>query len=250
MKIVVVASGSKGNACLLDCGSTLIQIDMGVPLFRVKKELSLLKREVKDIQAVLVTHEHSDHVSTLSLYHGKIPLYAGEGTLGNKNDYHVLSPYVPLMIGDFNIVPFPTSHDATSPMGFVIEDDKSRLGYVTDTGLLGKEALSLLQDCDYYYFESNHDSKMLEESNRPLILKRRIRGRKGHLSNVKAATYLAHLIGPHTKGIYLAHLSEECNTPELALNTLKDTLLEAKVDIRAIEMLACAQWGPTYGGEK
>ncbi|MBO4540510.1 MAG: MBL fold metallo-hydrolase, partial [Bacilli bacterium] len=161
----MIGSGSKGNAVLIASRNTLIQIDMGVPLKRVKEGLTLLGKSKEDIKAIFITHEHSDHVGTLNLYHGKIPVFASEGT-PLEIDYQI-EPYQPIAVGDLNIVPFPVSHDAANPMGYVIEGDGQRLGYVTDTGDLSDDALLLLRDCEFYYFESNHDLKMLRESDRP-----------------------------------------------------------------------------------
>ncbi len=247
MKILMVGSGSKGNAVLIASKRTLIQIDMGVPLKRIKQGLEVLGKSKEDIKAVLITHEHVDHVGTLNLYHEKIPVFASEGTLPNA-DYQV-EPYQPITIGDFNIVPFPVSHDAANPMGYLIEADNQRLGYVTDTGNLTDDALLLLRDSDFFYFESNHDLKMLRESNRPESLKRRIHSKHGHLSNPASAKYMAKLIGPRTKQIFLAHLSEECNTPETALATYEKLLKEKKVDISNVQIIPAAQWELTKGGD-
>ena len=171
MKFSIVGSGSKGNACLIYNKDTLIQIDMGLPLKSLKKELDHLGKTVNDIQALFITHEHTDHIAGIPLYHDRVDLYAGEGTYASANP---VEPFIPLEVGSMSIVPFPTSHDATNPMGYLIEEEGCRLGYVTDTGYLSDEALALIKDCDYYYFESNHDLKMLMDSARPAVLKKRI----------------------------------------------------------------------------
>jgi phosphoribosyl 1,2-cyclic phosphodiesterase len=249
MKFVLVGSGSKGNASLICSGHTLIQVDMGVPLTRIKGALHLLNKEESDIAALLITHEHSDHVSTLPLYHERIKVYCSEGTL-NEEPHAVIKPFEPFSIGDFEILPFSVSHDAANPIGFIIKDATSKLGYVTDTGYLPDDDIPLLQDCDYYVFESNHDYKMLLHSDRPAILKKRIHSDVGHLSNVDSATYMSELIGPHTKQIYLAHLSEECNTPELALETYQKTFQKKRIDASHIEIIPAKQWESVSGGEK
>ncbi|MBP5091057.1 MAG: MBL fold metallo-hydrolase [Bacilli bacterium] len=246
MKFSILGSGSKGNGCLIYNKDTLIQIDMGLPLKSVKAELKHLGKSLKDIEALFITHEHSDHISGLPLYHGQVDLYAGEGTYENANP---VEAFIPLEIGSFTIVPFPTSHDATNPMGYLIEDENTRLGYVTDTGYLSDEALALLKDCDYYYFESNHDLKMLLNSNRPASLKKRIHSKHGHLSNIDSAIYMSELIGPRTKAIYLAHLSEECNTPALALSSYQKTLERKGVSFEHIKIVPASQWHVVRGGE-
>ena len=207
MKFSIVGSGSKGNACLIYNKDTLIQIDMGLPLKSLKKELDHLGKTVNDIQALFITHEHTDHIVGIPLY------------------------------------------DATNPMGYLIEEEGCRLGYVTDTGYLSDEALALIKDCDYYYFESNHDLKMLMDSARPAVLKKRIHSKHGHLSNIDSAIYMAELIGPRTKAIYLAHLSEECNTPEIALSSYHKTLDRKGIAHDHIKIVPASQWHVVRGGE-
>lgn len=246
MKFSIVGSGSKGNACLIYNKDTLIQIDMGLPLKSLKKELDHLGKTVNDIQALFITHEHTDHIVGIPLYHDRVDLYAGEGTYASANP---VEPFIPLEVGSMSIVPFPTSHDATNPMGYLIEEEGCRLGYVTDTGYLSDEALALIKDCDYYYFESNHDLKMLMNSARPAVLKKRIHSKHGHLSNIDSAIYMAELIGPRTKAIYLAHLSEECNTPEIALSSYHKTLDRKGIAHDHIKIVPASQWHVVRGGE-
>lgn len=246
MKFSIVGSGSKGNACLIYNKDTLIQIDMGLPLKSLKKELDHLGKTVNDIQALFITHEHTDHIVGIPLYHDRVDLYAGEGTYASANP---VEPFIPLEVGSMSIVPFPTSHDATNPMGYLIEEEGCRLGYVTDTGYLSDEALALIRDCDYYYFESNHDLKMLMDSARPAVLKKRIHSKHGHLSNIDSAIYMAELIGPRTKAIYLAHLSEECNTPEIALSSYHKTLDRKGIAHDHIKIVPASQWHVVRGGE-
>ena len=246
MKFSIVGSGSKGNACLIYNKDTLIQIDMGLPLKSLKKELDHLGKTVNDIQALFITHEHTDHIAGIPLYHDRVDLYAGEGTYASANP---VEPFIPLEVGSMSIVPFPTSHDATNPMGYLIEEEGCRLGYVTDTGYLSDEALALIKDCDYYYFESNHDLKMLMDSARPAVLKKRIHSKHGHLSNIDSAIYMAELIGPRTKAIYLAHLSEECNTPEIALSSYHKTLDRKGIAHDHIKIVPASQWRVVRGGE-
>lgn len=246
MKFSIVGSGSKGNACLIYNKDTLIQIDMGLPLKSLKKELDHLGKTVNDIQALFITHEHTDHIVGIPLYHDRVDLYAGEGTYASANP---VEPFIPLEVGSMVVVPFPTSHDATNPMGYLIEEEGCRLGYVTDTGYLSDEALALIKDCDYYYFESNHDLKMLMDSARPAVLKKRIHSKHGHLSNIDSAIYMAELIGPRTKAIYLAHLSEECNTPEIALSSYHKTLDRKGIAHDHIKIVPASQWHVVRGGE-
>lgn len=247
MKIVNVASGSKGNATLIYEGNTLIQIDMGVSLKCLQSGLDYLGKDKTDIAACLITHEHSDHIKGLDYIRG-VKIYAGNKTL--DKEYIAVLPYVPFTIGELSIIPFSTHHDAINPLGYIIEGKSTRLGYVTDTGFLDENSLNLLADCDYYYFESNFDPEMLKNSNRTIELKRRIRSKHGHLSNKKSNEYLSDLIGEHTKGIYFAHISEECNTPELVMKTHLKGFENKHVNIEKIDLVCCNQWQPTFWGEK
>lgn len=247
MRFLNIASGSKGNATLIYEGDTLIQIDMGVRICDAREALKRINKKIPDIQALLITHEHSDHIKSVYCYRDRVPVYASEGTM--ECDYTEIKPFSPFVIGDFNIVPFSTHHDALNPLGFLIEGRGDRLAYVTDTGMLDDEVLELLRDCDYYYFESNHDLKMLKKSKRPKWLIDRIRSDCGHLNNVDSAIYMSELIGPHTKQIYLAHLSEECNTPEIALKSYYDTFERKGINHTNIIIKPCAQHCFTFGGE-
>ena len=227
ISFVVVGSGSKGNATLLFDEETLIQIDMGLPMRRITAALESIKKNKSDLQGILITHEHTDHIKNLSMYKGKVPIYASKGTI----DYfdHEVVPFDSFEIGTLSVIPFMTSHDAANPVGYVIISGKTKLVYLTDSGYVPEESLNYLKDADYYIMESNHDLKMLMKSNRPAVLKRRIKGDEGHLSNVDSAIYLSELVGPKTKEIYLAHLSEECNLPELALEAYRKTFKKKEV---------------------
>ena len=227
ISFVVVGSGSKGNATLLFDEETLIQIDMGLPMRRITAALESIKKNKSDLQGILITHEHTDHIKNLSMYKGKVPIYASKGTI----DYfdHEVVPFDSFEIGTLSVIPFMTSHDAANPVGYVIISGKTKLVYLTDSGYIPEESLDYLRDADYYIMESNHDLKMLMKSNRPAILKRRIKGDEGHLSNLDSAIYLSELVGPKTKEIYLAHLSEECNLPELALEAYQKTFKKKEV---------------------
>ena len=227
ISFVVVGSGSKGNATLLFNEETLIQIDMGLPMRRITAALESINKNKSDLQGILITHEHTDHIKNLSMYKGKVPIYASKGTI----DYydHEVVPFDSFEIGTLSVIPFMTSHDAANPVGYVVISGKTKLVYLTDSGYIPEESLDYLKDADYYIMESNHDLKMLMKSNRPAVLKRRIKGDEGHLSNVDSAIYLSELVGPKTKEIYLAHLSEECNLPELALEAYRKTFKKKEV---------------------
>lgn len=246
----IVASGSKGNATLLSSGTTLIQIDMGVSLSRLENGLANLHSSLFQIQALLITHEHSDHIKGLSLrtyQKAKIPLYCTAGTVDHPD--HLIVPDEGFFIGDFSIFPFSVSHDATNPVGFVFQQGKEKLVYLTDSGIVPETALPYLSDADYYIVESNHDVDRLLKSSRPLLLKERIRSSRGHLSNDQSAEAFVNLVGPHTKSITLAHLSEECNTPELAITTWETIFQEHGKNVKQYHLRCASQHHDLEGGD-
>jgi phosphoribosyl 1,2-cyclic phosphodiesterase len=247
IRFLCVASGSKGNATLIYSSTTLFQIDMGVSLKRVKEGLSSIHKELKDVQAVLLTHEHTDHIGTLPTIEGKIPVYCSDGTWPNPRK--TLIPYLPFKLGDFVITPLQTSHDAINPIGFLIKQGDEVLVYITDTGYLSDENLDLIKGADYYIIESNHDYKMLLSSKRPAALKHRIHSDVGHLSNADSSFYLADCVSSKTKAIYLAHLSEECNAPEVALRTYKETFVRKGLHPEDYSIVCLKQWDCVPGGD-
>ena len=249
MDLVFVSLGSKGNATLIRQDDTIIQVDMGVPLKAVKEGLDILDAKKEDISALFITHEHSDHVGCLPLYHDRIPIYAGEGTILGLDEEHKLHEGESVDIGELTILPFRASHDACNPMNFIIFGGGMKLGYVTDTGVILKNGLSLLKNCDYYLMESNYGVKELLQGSYPAYLKRRINGRKGHLSNIDSAKYCASFLGPRTKQIFLGHISDENNTPELALETYQRVFVEEEIDRSDIKIVAIPQRTLQIGGD-
>jgi len=239
MKYTVISSSSKGNCTLISSKQTNILIDFGCSrkkVIRGLKYANILPSDFnensrtldpfKDISALLITHSHIDHIANIKYINQDkyvcSPLVLD--TALKSNQY--LEFYIPYKIFDLTIIPLPLSHDKPNTTGFLIKDDHSSLVYITDTGYIKDKVLDLIKDANYYIFESNHDTKMLYTSNRDALLISRIHSDKGHLDNIASATYLADLIGPHTKEITLAHLSEECNSPEVALETLHKVFLD------------------------
>lgn len=249
MDIVFVSLGSKGNATLVRQGDTLIQIDMGVTLKCVRAGLEVLDKSFSDIQALFVTHEHSDHIKGLPLYKDRIPVYTGEGTLPSIPEERFLHEGEAIDIGDLTILPFRSSHDAIHPFNFVILGGGKKFGYVTDTGYIRARGLKALKNCDYYLMESNYDVEMLMHGSYPPPLKRRIHGKQGHLSNIDSALYCAEVMGAKTKQIFLGHISDENNLPDVALKTYFDVFEEEGKDISDIEIIAIPQKTMQIGGD-
>ncbi len=231
MRIIILGSGSKGNSTVLISNGKTLLIDVGFSFPRLSKLLDQYHLRPNDIDGVLITHTHKDHILGLSTLVKKTSLKV----YTNSQMFEELVKIVPeerlivndeaYMIDGFNIDFIYTSHDAIGSIGFIINDS---LVYVTDTGYLSQKNLKKLINKKIYIFESNHDINMLMTGPYPYILKQRVVSDRGHLSNEQAGTYLKELIGSSTKEIVLAHLSETNNTHDIALQTVKEIL---KVDI-------------------
>lgn len=247
MEIYILASGSKGNATIVRNNNDLLLIDMGITLSRLKEELKSLNHDFNDIGAVLFTHEHTDHASGVKFFDSEL-IFATEGTLKNIN-FNILLPYQETKILGFSITPLLTSHDATLPVGFIIEANKEKLVYMTDTGLISEKNLNLMKNATYYIIESNHNIKMLLKTSRPADLKHRILSDVGHLSNEDSALYMSEVVGENTREIILAHLSEEANDPEVALSTYARIFRKKAIDLNNIRLHYAKQWSMTKGGQ-
>ena len=248
MKIIVVQSGSKGNATLVIDQGRVLLIDMGTTLKVVKEALEKENLNLMNINAMLLTHEHIDHTFGIR-YLPPLPIYCTKETLDLLN-VEEIEPYKTFKIEHFEITPVATSHDVKNPVGFIIQNEKEKLVYLTDSGKISIKTLNRLKNADYYVIESNHDVEMLINSNRPWFLKKRILSDKGHLSNEQSATYMSKCVGENTKQIILAHLSEECNDPEVALKTYKKIFKDAKINTRKIKFTVANQHYSVEGGSK
>ncbi|MEI8139749.1 MAG: MBL fold metallo-hydrolase [bacterium] len=235
MRVCVLGSGSGGNCTYVASATTAVLIDAGLSGRATGLRLAECGASVESIHAICVTHEHSDHTSGLAVLHrgGKVKLYANSGTIegidaraGNdkKLQWNVFSTGANFQIGDLSIDPFSVPHDAYDPVGFVIRCGEIRVGVVTDMGMVTGLIRERLRGCNVLVIESNHDEQMLKDADRPWHLKQRISGRQGHLSNQHAAELLTEIAGSHLKAVFLAHLSSECNSSELALRTVSDAL--------------------------
>ena len=243
----IIASGSKGNATVVVSGNTVLLIDMGITLSRLEEGLGEINLSKKDITGALFTHNHTDHISGIKFLSPKI-MYALEGTLPSSLS-NVVCLNKPFNIGDFVITPIETSHDATNPCAYLIKDKDSSLFYMTDTGVFIEETLPLIKDPTYLIIESNHDIRMLLNTNRPFELKNRIMSDHGHLCNEDSAIATVSIIGEHTKEIVLAHLSEEANTPETALDAYDKIFKHFGVSLDKYKVRCANQWVSLTGGD-
>ncbi len=227
MRCIVLASGSKGNCLYIEGGSGAIFIDSGLSYRETASRLERAGGRLDLVQAVLVTHEHSDHLAGLDAVAGKlkVPVYATEGTLSEYFRTRRTSKRIQATqvcdfrerreAGGFQIEAFPTSHDALEPCGFIVYDGDLSVACCTDTGIVTPKMLEQFRRCDAVVLESNHCPVMLREGPYPEMLKRRIRSKHGHLSNNAAAACLTAL-GKEVGSVMLAHLSEVNNTPAKA----------------------------------
>ncbi len=228
------ASGSSGNAALAVSGETRVLIDMGISCRRICQALGALSLTPEDLTAVLITHEHSDHIKGLATYVKKYatPIICTPGT-ARQLSYRtagvdaLLRParlHETLRWADMEVELLPTSHDAGESCACHITTGDGRVGFLTDTGYIPEETGQRLLGAELLVLESNHDEDMLWSGRYPYYLKARIQGPEGHLNNADAARFAAASVEAGTRQVLLAHLSEENNTPRLALETVGQAL--------------------------
>lgn len=236
MKIKVIASGSKGNCTLVVCGDTKLLIDIGISLPQVKASLDNIGINMEEIDGLLISHTHSDHIKGLMqlVKKHKIKVYSSPELLYDLVKIIPIESIVVVenefTINDVNVSLIETSHDVTS-YGFLLEYKNKEAVYITDTGYINKKYYSMTKNKDVYVIESNHDEEMLMNGPYPYHLKQRVIGDKGHMSNRYAGKYLTKVIGDKTKFILLAHISENNNTYDLALEQVKEEMIDVDFDL-------------------
>lgn len=243
----VINSGSKGNATLVFTSKATILIDVGIAISSIEEELAKFDKSINDIDAVLITHNHTDHIKNIKGFSPK-KIYALERTVPGSLS-NVIQLNEPFTIKDITVTAFPTSHDALNPCGFMLESEGTRLVYMTDTGVYLSVNTPLIKNPDYLIIESNHDIQMLLHTNRPMELIQRIMSDYGHLCNEDSAFASLEIIGDRTKEIILAHLSEEANTPETALAAYKKVFDFAGKRLEKYNVRCANQHIPTIGGD-
>ena len=241
MLVNVFASGSKGNITLIRINDKNILIDIGVTYKYLCESLSYYDLKPSDITHVLITHGHKDHTSALDTFikYNNPIIYVSKEAYKEieflKNYDNISYEDKEFMIDDnISVKTINTSHDAKGSRGYIISDGKNELVYITDTGYINQKNLSLIENKDIYIFESNHNVEMLMHGKYPSWLKQRVISDEGHLSNEQAAYYLSKSIGKKTRKVILAHLSQENNTPEIALDTVLTTLKDNNIKFNDI----------------
>ena len=225
MKFATIVSGSSGNCIYIEGGATHILVDAGLTIKALKAACAGFGCTPCDLSALLITHEHNDHISGAERIcrHFGLPLWASRSTWEklpfascfSEADRHMFE--YGMTIGELKLDFFRLSHDSVQPVGIIVEHEGKRLAIATDTGCVTPSMRQTLPDCDGYVFEANHDLDMLKRGPYSYSLKRRVMSERGHLSNAQTALALSELVGPHTRHVILAHLSETNNTPELAM---------------------------------
>ena len=228
-------SGSSGNAIYVGCDDSHLLVDAGMSGSRITREMELMGIDPKKLNAILVTHEHNDHIKGIGILSRKfdLPVYATEGTwqgmydkigqIAEKNRV-IFEPGQDFFLGSINITPFATPHDANESVGYTFEVPGAKLSIATDLGCIKDSWLHHVIGSDAVILESNYDLDMLTAGPYPYDLKKRIRSRQGHLSNDDAGHVAVELVRNGTRQIILGHLSKENNFPELAMRCCELTL--------------------------
>lgn len=239
MKFSVLSSGSKGNSTLIVSNNAKILIDVGTSTLYVEKNLKKFNVLPSEIDAILITHIHIDHIKGLKLFVKRYDplIYVTEKLLSLLKEeigefrYELYNDRS-ANIKDINVISIETSHDAGESMGFVISSEGKSIVYITDTGYINSKYHSLLSNKNIYILESNHDVKMLREGPYPYHLQQRVISDKGHLSNKQASNYLCKFIGNKTKKIIFAHMSEKNNSVEKIIETFDKETKENNIEFK------------------
>ncbi len=233
MRFASLGSGSEGNGLLVNVGQTYVLLDCGFGLRDSLFRLARLGVAPEQINAIVVTHEHGDHIGGVARLACKfnLPVWLTHGTLRGKQslmervgNIQKIDPHQAFVIQDVEIRPYPVPHDAAEPVQFVFADGAKKLGVLTDVGCSTPHIEAMLDGCDALVLESNHDSEMLRTGDYPYSLKQRVGGRLGHLNNQESAEVLSRLDKTRLQHVIAAHISSKNNTPELAVQALAGVL--------------------------
>lgn len=234
MRMCSIASGSSGNCIYVGSDNSHLLIDTGISKKRIEEGLNKLEIKGDELDGILITHEHSDHIKGLGVFSRKyeIPIYATPGTIAGIKEssslgkmpeglLHPIKADHPFQLGELDVHPFAISHDANEPSGYRFEQDGKKIAVATDLGKYDEYTVENLKDLNAVLLESNHDIHMLEVGPYPYYLKQRVLGDRGHLSNELSGRLLCDILHNNLRSVLLGHLSKENNYEELAYETVK-----------------------------
>ena len=233
IRFALLGSGSRGNATLVVKGKTAVLIDCGFSARELEQRLAALQFAPDDLTAILVTHEHNDHIAGVGAVSRRydLPVWVSHGSymagarrLGKLCQQHTINCHEPFAVGELELQPFPVPHDAREPCQFVVSDGDSRLGILTDVGRTTQHIEDCLSGCGGLILECNHDTQMLAEGPYPPALQARVGGALGHLNNLQSAAILSKLNTDKLQHLVAAHISEKNNRPELAAEALSNAM--------------------------
>lgn len=253
VRLTILGSGSGGNCAYLETDETRLLIDAGFSPRQIRLRLAQIGRSPETLHGILVTHEHTDHIAGLAGLAGKLglPVYCNRATAEEIVRYHDMSFDFRLFttgatfeIGDVVVESFSVPHDAQDPVGFVLRTVSGRVAFATDLGHFTRLVGDRVRNARVLVLETNHDVRMLQECpHRPWSLKQRILSRHGHLSNEAAAEGFEQVVGEAMQHVLLAHLSRDCNRPELALGAIRERV--ERLGARHVQVMVTSQDQPS-----
>ena len=237
--IASLNSGSNGNCYYVGDGEDAVLIDAGISCRETEKRMKRLGLEIGDVRALFITHEHSDHIRGVEGISKKynLPVYITQGTLKqsrlgiSKSLVNVFAAYESIAVGGLSVIAFPKQHDAIDPHSFLVKSKGITIGVLTDIGDVCEHVILNFKKCDAAFLEANYDEEMLDNGRYPIFLKNRIKSEKGHLSNAQALELLLSHKKPALSHLFLAHLSKDNNSPELALNLFQKHSGSTQVEV-------------------
>jgi phosphoribosyl 1,2-cyclic phosphodiesterase len=248
LSVCILASGSKGNAVFISGGAASILIDAGLSGVEIERRLKSRGLDPKNLDAILVSHEHADHIQGVGVLSRRyrLPVYISAKTqtaaspqLGSLHELKTIECGTTFAINDLAIHPFSISHDAADPCGFTIRQNQTKIGIATDLGIATAMVKEHLKECSLLILEANHDEEMLINGPYPWPIKQRIKSRTGHLSNAASRTLLNELQHDCLRHVMLAHLSETNNTPQKAAQEVGRALTRCKARLHVASQNTC-----------